>query len=93
MTRSFAWSVMSMWPLESQVFWTGTVELVGAAAGYAKLPILPNDVSIAVDQQDPVVGAAVGIGAVRRFGLAPGSTGAGHQREPANALRIVGADN
>ena len=46
------------------------VELVGQAGGDAELPILPNNVASVIDQQDTIVGAAAGIGAVRRFGLA-----------------------
>jgi hypothetical protein len=50
-------------------------------------------VSGAVDQQHAVVGAAAGIRAVRGFGLTAGGSGAGHQRQLADALRIVDADD
>jgi hypothetical protein len=56
----------------------GHIELIGATASDAKLPILPDNVSVAVDQDHAVVGATAGIGAVRRFGLAPGGSGASH---------------
>src|SRR5258708_7399984 len=56
----------------------GNVELIGTATSHSKLPILPNNVSTAVDQYNAVVGAAAGIGAVGSFGLTARSSGASH---------------
>jgi hypothetical protein len=56
----------------------GNVELIGATTSHAKLPILPNNVSTAIDQYHAVVGAAAGIGAVGRFGLTARGSGASH---------------
>src|ERR1035437_4555344 len=54
------------------------IELIGATTSNPKLPILPNNVASAVDQDHSVVGAAAGIGAVGRFGLTAGGSGASH---------------
>ena len=70
-----------------------SVELIEAVTGDAELPVLPDDVSRAVDQHYAVVGAAVGIGAVGGFGLTPGGARAGHQSEIADARGIVDTDD
>ena len=69
------------------------VELVGTGAGDAELAVLPDDALFAIDQQDAIVRAAVGAGAARSLGLAPGSSGAGHEGQRADALRVVAADD
>jgi hypothetical protein len=71
----------------------GGIELIGASARDAELPILPEDASHAVNQQHTVVRAAVRIGAVGCFGLTARGAGTGHQRQRADALRIIDADD
>src|SRR6267143_1249315 len=73
------------------LYWS--IELIRAVAARTELSILPNDLPRAVDQQHAVVRAASRIGAVRRFGLTARRPGAGHQRQLADALRVIGADD
>src|SRR5439155_14478361 len=58
-------------------------------ASHPELPILPDDVAAAVDQDHPVVDAAL----LAVLGDAGRDAGARHEREIADALGVVGADD
>ncbi len=67
----------------------GGVEQVGTRPRLTKLPVLPDDVAVLVDQEHPVIWSAIGSLGYHTGGRA----GTGHQRKSSNPLGVIATND